>query len=288
MKKVLFVLSLMFGIICNVSAQVKDVCKYDSLSDEIKEDSLDKYIGQSIYTSKDNDNLGFLRFYKNLKGETYYAKFKGDPFSLLGIDYKIFDCLTNRMFKIKDSGKTVSGKKYIQLVDDNNETIYYIFDQNIRNLHIPFLLYGYYIKMKNMLQGYKCYVSYNNYRTCDSIFIDRGYLGPEVRVKYSTGEIEYASPYIIRNCIYQKKHDDLQRKILEDQIKEADERILNVKKYGLVRVGMRRAIVLKVCGYPDKINTTTTRYGKSEQFIYIDRQYIYIDNGRVSAIQNYQ
>lgn len=283
MKKVLFVLLLLCSIVCGAAAQIKDVSKYDSLSGDVKEDSLNKYIGQCIYTTKDKMNEGFLNFYKNLNGDAYYSNNANQY-------YDRFNCLTGRILKIKDLGKTISGEKYIQLIDDsNNEILYYIYGKGTdKDYYKPFILYGYYIKLKNMLQGYKCFDGYNRYKTCDSIFIDDDILSPEIKVKYSTGKIENAYPNIIRNSIAEKEFADLEMKVLNDKIKAEEERILNIKKYGWVKIGMRRNIILKVCGEPDKINTTTTRYGKFEQLIYDDKLYIYIENGRVSAIQDYR
>jgi len=39
-------------------------------------------------------------------------------------------------------------------------------------------------------------------------------------------------------------------------------------------------------GSPDKINTTTTKYGTSEQWVYENNKYIYLEDGIVTAIQN--
>jgi hypothetical protein len=56
-----------------------------------------------------------------------------------------------------------------------------------------------------------------------------------------------------------------------------------------VNVGMARDAALCAWGPPDRINTTTTGGGTSEQFVYrnnVRANYIYIRNGRVSAFQN--
>ena len=39
-------------------------------------------------------------------------------------------------------------------------------------------------------------------------------------------------------------------------------------------------------GEPQKINTTTTRYGVHEQWVYSGNRYLYFDNGILTSIQN--
>jgi hypothetical protein len=38
-------------------------------------------------------------------------------------------------------------------------------------------------------------------------------------------------------------------------------------------------------GKPKRINTTTTKYGVHEQYVYFGDRYVYLDNGVVTAIQ---
>jgi hypothetical protein len=57
-------------------------------------------------------------------------------------------------------------------------------------------------------------------------------------------------------------------------------------RLGGVSIGMARAQVLRSCwGKPQSINTTITAAGTREQFVYGLGSYVYIDNGRVVAIQ---
>lgn len=59
------------------------------------------------------------------------------------------------------------------------------------------------------------------------------------------------------------------------------------KARGGVRIGMTKKQVLKSnWGHPDSINKTITRYGVREQWVYGDQEYLYFENGRLTAIQN--
>jgi hypothetical protein len=57
-------------------------------------------------------------------------------------------------------------------------------------------------------------------------------------------------------------------------------------------IGMTSEQVRNLCGYPQKNNRTTTKYGASEQWVYSTYTnkcsgiYVYVDNGIVTAIQD--
>lgn len=54
-----------------------------------------------------------------------------------------------------------------------------------------------------------------------------------------------------------------------------------------VYIGMTKQQVLdSMWGEPTKINTTTTKYGVSEQWVYPNNNYLYFENGKLTAIQN--
>jgi len=298
MKKVLFVLFLLCGVIGSASAQTSTVEKYDSLSKYIKADNLSKYINQNIYISNSNlvRSVRFINFYASLGGKKY------SPYGGTG-KLNNPDSLCGRILRINSIG-VYNNNKYIQLVDDsrkNKESLFYIFEKDDYK-PLELILYGYFIKMKELLLNktfYRVNDVFNTPLKCDSVYIKDGPMETEVKAKFNNGHIEDASPEIVKrsNDYLRDKKETEERDKMRQKEMEEDEKIaqkemvqrkLAIKKYGNVRIGMRRDIVFKVCGDPDKINTTITRYGKSEQFIYEDKLYIYIDNGRVSAIQDYQ
>ncbi|MWL91339.1 hypothetical protein [Cupriavidus sp. SW-Y-13] len=57
-----------------------------------------------------------------------------------------------------------------------------------------------------------------------------------------------------------------------------------------IQIGMSSTGLICSWGRPSKINSTTTRYGTREQWVYeistSKRQYVYVENGLVSAWQN--
>lgn len=53
------------------------------------------------------------------------------------------------------------------------------------------------------------------------------------------------------------------------------------------KIGMTKSEVLNsTWGKPEDVNTTTTKYGTNEQWVYSLTRYIYFDNGIVTAIQD--
>ena len=60
--------------------------------------------------------------------------------------------------------------------------------------------------------------------------------------------------------------------------------IWNTILQGKVRIGMTKEMCRLSWGDPEKINETITAGKKSEQWVYTDN-YIYFDNGKVTAIQ---
>lgn len=55
---------------------------------------------------------------------------------------------------------------------------------------------------------------------------------------------------------------------------------------GEIRIDMTTEQVKAAIGSPDSVNTTLVRGLRSEQWIYGDSFYVYVDNGKVSAIQH--
>lgn len=81
----------------------------------------------------------------------------------------------------------------------------------------------------------------------------------------------------------------------EREAREAEHLRAMVTKYGRtngtliaqgkVRVGFTKQMCKDAWGEPRKVNTTTSRYGKREQWVYYD-SYLYFENGKLTSIQN--
>ena len=78
-----------------------------------------------------------------------------------------------------------------------------------------------------------------------------------------------------KNAMLSARKETREEKILTDRL------ISN----GQVVIGMTRAQAMSAWGTPKDINTTTTRYGTTEQWVYSSGKYLYFDNGVLTSIQ---
>ena len=103
-------------------------------------------------------------------------------------------------------------------------------------------------------------------------------------------EKDYSGLYSNYENLINDSDDEL--KALYEQFKaekkaEADNKEKEKRKTEGVYIGMTKQQVLdSMWGSPEKINTTTTKYGVSEQWVYPNYNYLYFENGILTAIQN--
>ncbi|WP_332914689.1 hypothetical protein [Algoriphagus boritolerans] len=55
---------------------------------------------------------------------------------------------------------------------------------------------------------------------------------------------------------------------------------------GVIWIGMTEAMLLDSWGSPDEINRTVTANLVSKQYVYPNYQYVYVENGKVTAFQD--
>lgn len=99
---------------------------------------------------------------------------------------------------------------------------------------------------------------------------------------------EYLSTY--ENLVNESDDDELKsvyNQYLTEQSELKKTKEKEKKKKEGVYIGMTKQQVLdSMWGEPIKINTTTTRYGVNEQWVYPNNNYLYFENGKLTAIQN--
>jgi hypothetical protein len=85
--------------------------------------------------------------------------------------------------------------------------------------------------------------------------------------------------------IFHQEIDELRSNIATEQVLIQEEE--KNKKIFVPTIGMTKEEVLErlVWGKPDRINTTVTEYGKTEQWVYDSGMYIYFEDGVVTGIQ---
>lgn len=90
-------------------------------------------------------------------------------------------------------------------------------------------------------------------------------------------------------CYKYKHRPEMQERIarLKKQVEGLTPEQIKEATSGTVKMGMSYSEVRLSLGKPDKINDTTTMYGTHSQWVYEDVMYVYFENGKVTAWQNY-
>jgi|WetSurMetagenome_2_1015567.scaffolds.fasta_scaffold216903_1 hypothetical protein len=242
-------------------------CKYDSLTNSIDITHLEIYVGQTIYVPDGHlfKKYGYDHFMKNLKGDIYHQTI---------FDKSKYESLSKRYFKIIGTG-TPYGKtyKYIELKDTTkNEHLYYIVKSDNENEVNPELIFtGYLARMGKILIGKDVYLDTEKPHKIHRFYFNEN--NGEFSIDFG-GIKDY--PYS-DNLLLQSKQNEL-------LFNENNERNKNIEIYGDLKIGMKKDIVLKICGTPNNVNKTIDKSGVHEQLVYTNK-YVYIDNEIVTSIQ---
>jgi hypothetical protein len=91
-----------------------------------------------------------------------------------------------------------------------------------------------------------------------------------------------------KTCLAEEAANALIAQRIEREKAAAEAEALRVSKLPGVRIGMSAKTVVEKTnwGKPQEINTTTTKNGTHEQWVYGYRSYLYFENGKLTAIQN--
>lgn len=227
---------------------------------------------------------------------------------------KAYEKLNNALAnQVDELNKEYSVDKYHKLYDlmeeiskDSNEKI-----QEILKYNKKIYYYNDYIRMAKLhedkgefISAYTCYTSAireisgideekrqdaNNKRdaiknkSCEN-------LKDEINQRITTGD--YTSFFPSNYETFVNNSDDEELKKIFNQYTDTRKNIelekeKEKKKSQGVTIGMTKQQVLdSMWGEPEKINTTTTKYGVSEQWVYPNGNYLYFENGKLTAIQN--
>lgn len=95
---------------------------------------------------------------------------------------------------------------------------------------------------------------------------------------------------LLTSCMTSYPAADMTVSELREKYPNAENVVLYKIKNGNIAVGMTQWMVIDAWGKPNDINTTTTEYGSSEQWVYrtgsYDAKYVYFEDGKVETIQH--
>jgi hypothetical protein len=303
--------------------------KYDSLKNFVGE-NVNEYIGQDLYLkplSKSRQSYGYEDFFNNYEvilNKTYsteserqlalYYAQKDNIYKCCGEGniYSKYEALANKYFtvlsvikdpKAEQDELLYGDKYYLKLQDKDSKEILYFKYSSRFDFSFPFVVVGYYLKLKNLKIGTKYVVRGKNWID-DDVMRDVN-TGKPVS-DFIAGKIWKCTDVIIEdrfNTISLVLQNEKKEEITIDDRRIDDKRdILSFeeaekykKKFGLelyllilngkVKIGMTKEMAVLAWGKPKDINETILKNLKSEQWVYNNGNYIYFTNGVLSGIQ---
>lgn len=305
MKKA-FLIIMLFPFFANAQITTRSITKpiekeisppkYDSTSNFLG-DNMNLYIGQNLYTNGINkliQDLGYDGFYldPNDPSSIYKPSKKGNESSeynsLYGEYFTVIDVI--------NPSKSIFRDHLLKLISkESKDTVYYKYDKE-HDFLFPFIVVGYFEKLKSDNIGKKLVFAPQSINNNTGI--------NDNPVKHKIGETWSCYDVIIEDENY--KITLLLKNSSNDEIAISGKNLSSMKywpsnqalKYrtkfgaanwntiltGKVNVGMNKEMCLLSWGEPEDINETTTAGNKSEQWVYPDN-YLYFDNGKLTAIQ---
>jgi hypothetical protein len=284
---------------------------YDSTQNFLGKDVY-KYIGQELYLNGKAEGLreygydGFLTDYNK-------SKFEGGVYKCCDSYNSKYDELAGKYFKVLEIIKHTKaeqneypyGKKfYLKLQEkESNDIVYYEYDSEFE-YSFPFIVIGFFEKLKMRTIGQKFVFGNTKFRfgddeldvksgkvivfelgegwECIDVTIEERYFNLSLILKDNNGQT-LAINYNI--AIGSNKFHNVFTKKEADKYKTkfgitAWQTILQ----GKVKIGMTKEMCKLSWGEPKSINKIITSGKRSEQWVYSDN-FLYFDNGILTAIQ---
>ena len=121
---------------------------------------------------------------------------------------------------------------------------------------------------------------------------DRIYYGiflPSAVSEYCARDLAFTGDSHDSMCQEYRHRPEIKEKIsrLKNQVAGLTEEEIKQATSGNISLGMSTSAVRLSLGNPEKINNTTTKNGTDSQWVYVDLMYVYFEDGKVTAWQNY-
>lgn len=291
--------------------EITDNSPYDSTQNFLGK-AVNKYVGQELYLKGKADGLrnygyeGFVLDYKedgllNDKNvykccESYHSKYA----ELVGKYFKVLEVIKHP--KAAESEYLYGKKSFLKLQEkESKDIVYYEYDSEFEH-SFPFIVVGYFTKLKQTQIGKKFVVRGRNWLSSGTM--------TEMNTGMPVSNFEAGNIWKCIDVTIEEKYYTLSLVIQNDKGEqiplgvdnsEKDYWVFELtqaeklkKKFGAenwqkiidgkVKIGMTKEMCLLAWGKPKKINETITAGKKSEQWVYSDN-YIYLTNGLVTAMQ---
>ena len=314
MKKLYLILMLSLFVFVNSNAQItitKVVGKqetdsnkpYDSL-DNFLSHNLKSYIGQTLFFPGKWEKLqeyGYEYFVYDYQKPHLE---QNNVYKIKGVRSTNYDAIAGKYFDVIDvvTSNESSSKNipFLKLQEKQDKDIMYLrYDTAFKELQ-KFITVGYFMKLKKMYLGKNFYVrnispvndkQWTDYSTGQTIEF------PTLDIwkcKDITVEDKYYElSFILENTNHNKICLEVNRfhskyhnyGYLKSDFKYIKPTIQELILTGKTKIGMTKNECIMSWGEPESINPTITSNGKSEQWVYSNSQYLYFENGILTAIQ---
>lgn len=285
------------------------ILSYDSTRNFLGDD-LKKYVGQSFYLKGKNESLrefGYQGFYTYPKYSSY--DLKSGVYKCCDGFHSLYDSLVGKYFKVIGVIDPPKGgideyiyrdKYFLKLQEERSgDIVYFEYDPKYE-FEFPFIVVGYYDKLKRLAVGKEYVIAYylsghTDLQTGKEVTSKSGQKWKCIDI--TVDEKEYKPAYIIENEIGEKTlipcdwlvGKDNYGKVFTTQEADNYKKRFGIEKFNLilegkVRIGMTKEMCKLSWGEPKDINVTITSGSKSEQWVY-DDNYLYFENGILTTIQ---
>ncbi len=333
MKKIIFVFLILVNKF-SLYAQInkietlrptnKTIIKFDSLVNFVDNNVID-LIGQEIYIIGDEAKNEFNGFSKknpidDIKKYSSIGRNNNDYIKYEDIAEKYFTILDVLKYTKSDRSSFSNAKFILKLEQKDSKQVYY-YSYPTREFEVPFIVVGYFLKMKKLYinQNYISrglnWNSYDNpYEPIYNIVNGKQIINFTIGEEWKVIELSIQNKTKIYSSIYDNLFFILENKFNEKvsipflvinyewAILEKSKSDYIKNKFGdiiwnkilsrKIWIGMTEDMLLFSIGKPDKINKTITETNKSEQWYYQEKlsnktgdHYYYFENGILKAIQ---
>jgi hypothetical protein len=321
MKTILTILLTLLAVISSfgqitttkVASKIEqvNVIPYDSTSNFL-EKNVYQYVGQELYLKGKSESLreygyeGFVYDYTkdryNYRSNVYKSNnnFNSKYNELAGKYFKVLEVIKHP--KASDNEFLYGNKFFLKLQEkESKEIVYFEYDSKIEHL-FPFIVTGYFTKLKQTQVGKEYIVKGKNWISSGSM-PDMKTGSPvsnfESGAKWKCVDVTVEEQYFTLSLVLQNDKGEQIPLSVENTknsywVFEAGQAELYKKKFGdenwqrvlsgKVKIGMTKEMCQLSWGKPNSINETITSGNKSEQWVYSDN-YLYFDNDILTAIQ---
>lgn len=304
-KLLLFVFLFVLAPLAKCQIKILNTSKGNNENTNVVFDSLENfktdptlYVGQTFFVKPINESrrqYGYSKIYPRKNGRIWVSH-EGYPYDLIAEKY----LLVTDVVKL-DSSKLYSPTIIVMQDKQSNDTLYFEFDRIFKH-SFPFLVEGYFEKLKKTYLGKKYVSRFSNNHNDPILDINGQPILNRVGDVWEITDVILEDRYYGLQFLLKNSEERLYATAIDDLTSENfrflyphNEAVSLMKRYGqplykkalsgVVSIGMSKDLCELAWGKPSNINTSIGGTNR-EQWVYEGRSYLYFTNGKLTTIQN--